>query len=153
MSKRIWACALTGHRELPPDFNKNALYDKLEEFLKAGCDSFFCGMARGFDLLALECLVALKQKYRFYIEACIPYTGHENGLSRAEKKHYLELLEWCDQKTILFDGYKSGCFLARDRYMVDCSDVVLAYCTKETGGTAYTANYALKKGKPVVYIR
>ena len=153
MTERRWACALTGHRKLPPDFNENALYDKLEELINRGCDTFFCGMAQGFDLLALKCLVALKRKYQFYIEACIPYKGHENALDRADKKSYLELLSRCDQKTVLFESYCDGCFLARDRYMVDCADAVLAYCTKNTGGTAYTADYGMKKGKIVIFLR
>ncbi len=146
-------CALTGHRVIPPDFDQNLLYDRLEEIISAGCDTFLCGMAEGFDLLALECLADLKQKKRIYIEACIPYRGHEERLLQREKKRYGELLSWCDRKTVLFDGYVSGCFLARDRYMVDCADVVLAYLTQNKGGTAYTVGYARKKGVPVILLQ
>ena len=152
MSERVWNCALTGHRELPENFDENALYDKLEEFLKKGCDTFFCGMAQGFDLRALKCLVDLKKKYSFHIEACIPYLGQERGYPAEEKKLYHELLQWCDIKTVIFENFQRGCFLARNRYMVDCSDVVLAYCHKSTGGSAYTANYALNNRKPVIFI-
>ena len=152
MSERIWACALSGHRQLPPAFNENALYDKLEEFILRGCGKFYCGMAQGFDLTALKCLVDLKRKYRFEIEACIPYPGHESRFPYAEKELFYELLEWCDQKTVLFPSYRNGCFLVRNRYMVDNSDVLLAYCQKATGGTAYTVDYALKTRKPTIYL-
>lgn len=152
MTEKIWSCALTGHRKLPENFDDNVLYDKLEELVKKGCDTFFCGMAQGFDLRALKCLVDLKRRYRFTIEACIPFAGHEKRLSEAERREYLELLEWCENKTVLFDGYRDGCFLKRDRYMVDSADVVLAYCTKRTGGTYFTVNYALKKGVPVIFL-
>ncbi|MDE7158688.1 MAG: DUF1273 domain-containing protein [Clostridiales bacterium] len=145
------ACALTGHRELPPDFNTNALYDCLEEIIKAGCDTFFCGMAEGFDLKALECLKDLKGKYRIYIEACIPYEGQEMHFPPELRKKYRELLMWCDRKTVLFPNYRNGCFLIRNRYMVDCADFLLAYCTKPSGGTAYTVNYAREKGKTVEF--
>ena len=41
----------------------------------------------------------------------------------------------------------------RNRYMVDNSDLVLAVWNGEKrGGTWYTIDYALKKGKPVRYI-
>lgn len=153
MSENIWSCALSGHRKLPPTFDENALYDKLEELILKGCVKFYCGMAQGFDLVALKCLVDLKQKYRFHIEACIPYAGHESGFPYAEKQRFYELLEWCDEKTVLFPAYRDGCFLVRNRYMVDNSDVLLVYCLRETGGTAYTANYALKKSKPTIYLR
>ena len=148
----VWSCALSGHRKLPSTFNENALYDKLEELILDGCNTFYCGMAQGFDLSALKCLVDLKKKYKFYIEACIPYAGHESRFPYAEKQRFYELLEWCDRKTVLFPGYRDGCFLARNRYMVDNSDAVLVYCRQETGGTAYTANYAINKGKATIFL-
>lgn len=146
------ACCLTGHRELAQGFDKNALYDKLSELIDGGCLTFLCGMARGFDLEALECLAALRQRKKIFVEACLPYAGHERSFPAEEKERYFSLLEWCDVKTTLFQGYTKGCFLARDRYMVDCADVVLAYMVKRTGGTAYTVSYAEKKGIPVILL-
>lgn len=147
-----FTCALTGHRDLPSDMDKNAVYDGLETLVKEGCDSFLCGMAEGFDLLALECLVDLKKKYKLYIEACIPYQGHERRFASDQKRKFNELLEWCDVKTVLFEGYRDGCYLARNRYMVDCADMLFAYCKREKGGSAYTVKYAEKKGKRVVFL-
>lgn len=144
-------CALTGHREMPDTLDINALYDKLEELVKGGCDTFLCGMAMGFDLAALECLVHLKQKHKIYLEACIPFEGQEARYSQKEKERYRALLEWCDRKTVLFEGYRNGCYLIRDRYMVDCCDLLFAYCMRAKGGTAYTVNYAREKGTEILY--
>lgn len=144
------ACALTGHRDLPPDFDCGKLHEALGSLLDGGCDTFFCGMARGFDLAALGCLADLRQRKRFYIEACVPYRGQERNFSAAEKAEYDRLLSWCDRTTVLFPGYRPGCFLMRDRYMVDCADFVFAYCTRAKGGTAYTVGYAEKTGKRVI---
>lgn len=141
-----YTCALTGHRELPEQFDRNALYDALEELIRGGCDCFLCGMAKGFDLLALECLISLKQRYKIEIEACIPYAGQECSFSAADKKRYRAMLPWCDEKSVLFPAYFNGCFLARDRYMVEKADVVFAYCVQKSGGAAYTVSYAQKKG-------
>lgn len=140
--------ALTGHRDLPPDFDKNALYDSLEVLIREGYDFFCCGMARGFDLEALSCLVDLKGRYHVRVEACIPYRGQENGFPPEERKKYRALAEWCE-KTVLFETYFQGCLLVRNRYMVDKSDLVFAYCTRETGGTAFTVNYARSRGVAV----
>lgn len=142
-------CALTGHRDLPENFDVNKVYDALETLIREGYTSFLCGMARGFDLLALQCLADLKQRYHVRIEACIPYAGHGNGLPPEERKKHHELLTWCDEHTVLAPAYYNGCMLARDRYMVDKCDVVLAYCTRDMGGTAYTVKYARTKGKEV----
>ena len=149
---RIWTCALTGHRALPEDFDENALYDKLNELIELGCTKFLCGMACGFDLRALRCLIDLRMKYRFEIEACIPYRGHDAKFSAEEKKLLKKGLELCDRVTVLFEHYRAGCFLARNRYMVEHADAVLAYCKKEQSGTAYTVDYAFKKGVPVIFL-
>ena len=50
------------------------------------------------------------------------------------------------------EHYSSDCFFARNRYMVDKADVVVCAYDGQSGGTAYTVNYALKKGKIVIQI-
>ena len=144
-------CALTGHRKLPPNFNRNVLFDELEGLVKSGYTTFFCGMAMGFDLLALSFLVELKERYPLYLEACVPFKGQENSFSREDRLLYRELLLKCDCVTVLFDEYKNGCFLVRDRYMVDCADTLFAYCVKASGGSAYTVRYAKQTGRDVVF--
>ncbi len=143
-------CALTGHRELPAAFDRNRLYDGLEELIRGGCDRFLCGMARGFDLTALACLADLKEKYKISLVACIPFAGQERGFCERDRREYLRLLDACDEKIVLCEEYRAGCLLARDRYMADRADVVYAYCTRTEGGAAYTVSYARKKGVKVV---
>ena len=53
---------------------------------------------------------------------------------------------------ILQEKYEAGCLLARNRYMADRADVLLAYCERESGGTAYTVRYAQKHGVPVEFL-
>lgn len=144
------SCALTGHRVLPETFDESLLKNELETLVKEGYLYFYCGMAEGFDLLSLKALLSLKESFPIEIEACIPYHGQENHFSAAMKELYRELLPKCDKKTVFFDRYTDGCFLVRNRYMVDRCDCVFSYCMKETGGTAYTVRYALSKGKKVV---
>ena len=145
-------CALTGHRDLPSAFCKNALYDELETLIREGYDRFLCGMAAGFDLAALECLVDLREKYKIALVACVPYRSQARGFSEQEKQRYVRLLEACDEQYILSEKYEAGCLLARNRYMVDRADLLLAYCTRETGGAAYTVRYAQKHAVPVEFI-
>ena len=144
-------CALTGHRKLPDYFDRKLLFDELEALVKSGYTTFFCGMAMGFDLLALQFLVELKERYPLYLEACVPFKGQENSFSGADRLLYRELITKCDFVTVLFDEYKNGCFLVRDRYMVDCADTLFAYCTKTSGGSAYTVRYAKQTGREVIF--
>ena len=145
------SCALTGHRELPPTFDRQRLFEELESLVRSGIDTFFCGMAEGFDLLSLQLLMELKERYPLYLEACVPFRGQEKSFSRENKLLYHELLKRCDQVTVLFEHYQNGCFLVRDRYMVDCSDMLFAYCTKKKGGSFYTVNYALSLKRKVIF--
>ena len=49
--------------------------------------------------------------------------------------------------------YSSGCYHARNRYLVDHADSVLAlYNGSPTGGTAYTVKYAYQRNKEIVII-
>ncbi len=141
-----YSCALTGHRELPEDFDKDRLYDALEEEILNGCDEFFCGMAFGFDLTALDCLVKLREKYPLRLVACVPYREQDSKYSPENKLLYARLLEACDEKVMVRENKCRGCFHIRDRYMVDRADKVFAYCTKDVGGTVYTVSYAKKRG-------
>lgn len=144
-----FACALTGHRVLPANFNEKKLSEELESLIKEGYTYFYCGMAEGFDLVALKVLADLKKNYPITIEACIPHRGQENKFSAEMKTLYKSLIQECDETSVFFEKYTEGCFLIRNRYMVDKSDCVYAYCKRKTGGTAYTVRYAESKGKKV----
>ncbi len=145
-------CALTGHRGLPADFDRAALAAALERLIQGGCTRFLCGMAMGFDLTALECLVALRERYAITLVACIPHARQPERFPDAEKARYARLLPLCDEQVVLGDHYTDGCMQRRNRYMVDRADVVLAYCRKRSGGTAYTVGYAKRCGKPVIFL-
>lgn len=143
------SCALSGHRFLPRNFDREGLYDALEELIQEGYDNFYCGMAMGFDLLALDCLLSLRQRYPIFIEACVPFRGQEEKFPATEKRRYREMLPMCDKVTVICIRYFDGCYLLRNRYMVRNSDLLFAYCTKDKGGTAYTVKYAEEHGKEV----
>ena len=69
------------------------------------------------------------------------------------KKKYYEINGVADEVKCLSDKYYNGCMHIRNRYMVDNTDVCIAYITKETGGTASTVRHAKNKGKPVIIVR
>lgn len=146
-----FACALTGHRILPADFDEKKLSKELENLINEGYTYFYCGMAEGFDLRALKALIELKTRCSIKIEACVPHRGQENRFSAEMKALYKDLIQQCDETSVFFDNYTEGCFLIRNRYMVDKADCVYAYCKRKNGGTAYTVRYAESKGKKVIF--
>ena len=145
------ACALTGHRQIEPGFSLDLLQKYLEEMLENGVDTFYCGMAIGFDLYCAHCLLQLKERYSFRLVACIPYAGQSDRFSPQWKQIYRRCVEDADEAIVLNDTYTRQCMSERNRYMVDRADFVFAYCTQKKGGTAFTVRYARSKGKRVFF--
>lgn len=144
--KKIKSCALTGHRDLPDDFDVEKLRKNLKNLIENGVFIFYNGLAKGFDLLSAEVLLSLKKEYKnVKIIACIPCLEQEKYYKEEDKKRYYQVLKNVDERIILSEKYYKGCMLQRDKHMVDKADVLLAYLKKETGGTAYTVKYFQKK--------
>jgi uncharacterized phage-like protein YoqJ len=132
-------CVFTGHRELDEDFSKKKLKKTIEEVILQGVDTFYNGMAIGFDLIAAECVLSLAKKYpHVKLIACVPCYGQEKYFSETDKKRYVKILKRAHETVTLADHYYQGCMQNRDKYMVERADVMIAYCKKTTGGAAYT---------------
>lgn len=144
--KKQESCAFTGHRELKEDFSLLKLKKILISCVEKGISTFYCGMAKGFDLIAGNEVIALKEKYKnLRLIACIPYYEQEKNFSQKDKELYLKIYKNCDEKVVISQKYYKGCTLTRNRYMADNADMLIAYLKKEKGGTAYTVQYFEKK--------
>ena len=133
------SCAFTGHRILGEDFSEKALKNAVKEAIKAGVEIFYCGMAIGFDLLAAETVLELKAEFpQIRLVACVPCYGQEKSFSKEDKARYSKALKNADEQRILSEHYYRGCMQVRDKYMAEHADMLIAYCKKQTGGTAYT---------------
>ena len=156
--KKIKSVAFTGHREVEkyPDFSARKLYEATETCIKRGATDFYCGMARGFDLLAGECVLALKKLYpEIRLIAYIPYEKQYEKMTDEEIARYMHLRDCADVKKskVFFDSYVRWCMTYRDDRLVEAADALIAFLRKEKGGTAYTVKKFLKKkGDEIVYI-
>ncbi len=146
-------CALTGHRELGEDFDEELLENCIRKIVNSGVKKFLCGMARGFDLAAGKAVLKIAGEVEgVELVACIPCPEQEKYYGEKDRKTYLEVLEKCSEIKILSTGYYKGCMLARDRYMADNCDCVLAYLKERRGGTFYTVKYARSIGKNIYFV-
>ena len=151
--RKIKSCAFSGHRLTGEDFDEKKLEEALRALAREETRTFYCGMAEGFDLYAAECVAKLKREYpSLRLVGCIPCVGQEKNYSESEKKKYFRLLDACDVKVILADKYYRGCMLKRNDYMAERADALIAYCRRETGGTAYTVKCFLRRNKPVFQV-
>ena len=135
-------------------FDVAILKQAIEKLIAQGTAIFYCGMAVGFDLIAAAQVLECKKDYPFIkLVACVPCPGQDKYYSLEQKKRYACILKQCDEVITVSDKYYDGCMLARDRYMVDCCDKVIAYLDgRNEGGTAYTVRYARAQGKQIYII-
>ncbi len=120
------------------DFCVLDLQAAIDEQLKAGVRTFLNGVAVGFDLLAAELVLARANEYPdVRLIACIPCENQDKYYSQKDKVRYNNVITVAEQ--IWFGTrYFDGCMLVRDEFMAKHADVLIAYCKKRTGGTAYT---------------
>lgn len=138
------SCAFTGHRVLAGKLDINLLDRVIENLIKTGVNKFYCGMAKGFDMLVAENVINFKKTYDISLYACIPFENQSEDYGEKDRERYSKILEECDGAIILSDEYYSGCMHARDRFMVDNCSVLVCYLRQNRGGTYYTVNYARK---------
>ena len=150
------AC-FTGHRpekfpfdtsvRLFRDMITSVLYLHADEAIKAGYDTFLCGMQRGTDVFAGLAILRLKEIHPHIRLICIsPYRSESAGRRGADKEDYLALIEGCDGFIALQEEYSQGCFLRRNRFMVDHSSLIIGAVADRKSGTGQTLSYAQKKG-------
>ena len=150
-------CCFTGHRNIPADQLQEIVARtevNVRELIRGGYRCFMVGGAVGYDTLVAELLFRLRDTERLGIRVILayPFNGYTAHWSEVQKATYARLLPLYDERICVAAAASRGAYLQRDRYMADASSACIAYCTRQTGGTAYTVRYATKKGVPVINV-
>ena len=150
-------CCFTGHRTIPTDKMQEIVARteaRVRELIRGGYRCFITGGAVGYATLAAELLFHLRDVERMGIRVILayPFDGYTALWSEGQKATYARLLPLYDERICVAAAASRGAYLQRDRYMVDASSMCIAYCTRQTGGTAYTIRYAGKKSVPVINV-
>lgn len=149
------AC-FTGHRDIDPR-NIQSIKEKLREIIincvNDGFTDFYNGGARGFDLLAAEAVLELKKTYpSLRLHIIVPCSNQTRGWREEDVIRYESVTTHADEVKCLSPVYFDGCMQVRNRYMVDNSELLIAYLEREAGGSAGTVKYAEKIGAAVINI-
>ena len=147
MATRENTVCFTGHRHIQNEKKlRYDLYHAVETLILGGFCNFLTGGARGFDTLAAETVLQLKERSpNVQLTVVCPYAKpylHEKDWSRDDIRHYDSSLKHADAVMFLTQAYHQGCYYERDRYLVDHASICVAYQTQKSGGTAYTTHYA-----------
>ena len=161
-SRSFKTVAFTGHRpeKLPWGTNDNSpegalfkfrLREALEYLIGRGYVNFLSGAARGFDTVAAEIVISLREVYPWVrLTVVLPCADQAARWNAEDKRRWENIVHNSDHVETLAPMYDKSCMFRRNRYLVDNADLVLAaYHKGSTGGTAMTVDYAHKRGKKV----
>jgi len=157
-------CAFTGYRpsKMPWGYDETdarcvefrfRLREALEYLIGQGYTDFMSGGALGFDQMAAEIVLSLREKYPWVrLVMVIPFDGQADKWSREQRGRWLEIIEASDRVIRISHEYDKGVFFKRNHYLVENADLLLAAFDGQPGGTAGTVAYAKRHGVRVVRI-
>lgn len=154
-ANREHTVCFTGHRAISrSDEQLRPQLDELLELLyQQGYRDFLCGGALGFDMIAADHVVRLREKHPdVRLIFCLPCADQSAKWNRADCSRYERLLYLSDETRVLSPRYYDGCMQARNAYMVDRSYLCVAYMAHLRGGTLSTVRYAISQDVPVINI-
>lgn len=149
------AC-FTGHRIIPAE-----QYDAVNGYLKEavialidrGYRFFGAGGALGFDTMAAQVVLTLKQQYpHIFLILVLPCLSQARRWNEYDRIIYEQIKIRADKVVYTAQEYSKGCMHKRNRHLVENSSVCICYLTEKTGGTAYTVDYARAQGLEVINI-
>lgn len=131
-----------GHREVfDPEAVSVWLNKTVEELIREGADCFYLGGYGQFDALAAAAVRKQKERYlKIRSVLVLPYPDRKYDVSDYDETVYPPVESVPKRYAVL----------RRNEYMIDRSDVVIAFVTHSFGGAYKTLCYAKRKQKRIV---
>jgi len=118
-----------------------------------GYVDFLSGGALGFDLMAAEMVLSLREKYPWIrLVMVLPFDGQADQWSQEQRKRWLDVIEASDKVIHVSHEYDKGVFFRRNHLLVENANLLLAAYDGQPGGTAGTVAYAKRHGVKVLRI-
>lgn len=147
-------CCFSGHRFIKKAFLErlsNDLYKSIEELIEKGVTRFAAGGALGFDTLAAKTVLKAKEKYpHIELLLILPCKNQAERWREKDKAIYENIKEQSDTIIYTTEFYVDGCMQARNRALVDMSSFLICFKERDSGGAAYTVNYAVNEGLKII---
>ena len=128
MEEKCMAVAFTGHRPetipyiIDTDSDQyfhleKVIWQEVHKYINAGYTTFYCGAARGADMLCGEIILSEKETKHpeLKLVCAIPFKEQARGWDYMERIQYRELLRRADRIVRVCDSYQRGCYLKAPR--------------------------------------
>ena len=143
----------TGHREIIHKHLEKRLDEIVTSLAEAGYLYFGTGGAKGFDYIAAKSVLRVKENYpEIKLIIVLPCSDYYDRWMNDDKSSYYEILNKAHKVKVMSDHYYRGCMQVRNKHLADNSSVCVNYLYKKEGGTAFTVEYARKKGLTLVSV-
>lgn len=156
---RAATCCFSGYRVEKMPFLANdsriealtaALDRAIQDAAALGYTGFFTGMSTGFDLWAAEAVLRARNTLPVQLFCAIPFDRQADRYPPEWKRRFNHCLLAADRVFALSRDYYTGCYAARNRFMVDASSLLICYFDGKPGGTAQTVRMAEQSGLRIV---
>lgn len=139
-----------GHRDYISNKEiESKLYDKLEHLVNIGADTFYCGGYGNFDKLCAKLIKELKVKYPHIKSYLITPYIDERTQNKLKKIREIRLYD-----DIIYPSLENVpprfAISKRNEWVINNSDVVIAYVIRSWGGVSKTLRYAINKKKKIM---
>ena len=156
MDLRAKTCCFSGHRSMSGEEKLKVavrLRKIIEEQIKAGVVFYGAGGALGFDALAAQTVLEMKKEYpQLRLILVLPCEDQTRGWHSEDIAVYEDIKRRSDKVVYVSRQYTKDCMHKRNRHLVDHSGTCICYLTRASGGTAYTVDYARRKGLHVINV-
>ena len=155
-NKRRITAAFTGHRIIRTGDGERLeqdLYNLLEDLIiRRGYKYFGNGGALGFDLLAADVVLRLREKYpQIKLIMVLPYPDQTGKwMDTKEVDKYNKILRKADKISIVSQSYIKNCYALRNKKLVSNSSLLISYCYNPKSGTGQTVRMGEEEGLEII---
>ena len=143
------ACCGFGHRNVFENISSK-LDNAVEEAIAQGCEIFYTGAMGDFDSLFSSAVRSAKKVYpHIKLIGVKPYFTNDIN---TDKDYYAALYDDIIIPDELAGIHPKAAIKARNRWMIDNSDIVLVYTVRNFGGAYEAKRYAERNGKRLIKI-
>ena len=141
------ACCGFGHRTILKNI-ENSLYAAVLSAAQEGCKTFYTGGMGDFDAQFSSAVRKLRIRFPDIKLICVkPYFTNEINTNG---EYYAAMYDDIVIPPAIIGVHYKRAITARNRWMVDNSDLIVSYIIRDYGGAADTIKYAKRMDKKII---
>ena len=155
VQKKEAICCFTGHRCIQrADIETlgSRLDEKIQQLIEEkNIRTFIAGGAIGFDMLAsVYVMERIVRGEALRLELALPFEGHDQKWSSTDRHYLQRIMHIASAVYLISDQYKPEVYSLRNAFMVEQSQICIAYHRYRRSGTGQTIRYAQSKPIPII---